>query len=514
MENWPIELMERRLLLLAPNGRDVRYIETILDKDSVLTFICRDMEHLVAEMEFGAGAVIVTEEAIAGERGERLCKLVAEQPAWSDLPIVLLARRRVDSEIVANAVGTLGNVVVLERPVRATVLASAVLSSLRARECQYRVRAHQLQRDGADEYKERFLATLGHELRNPLAPIRSAVELLRMAPSGEGAVPVVELMERQISRLARVVDDLLEVSRIARGVVQLRKEPVDLASILEAAVEASRPLIDAGRHRLEFDCPDGTLLVHGDASRLTQTFSNLLDNAARYTDPGGRISMVARREGDEAVVVCADNGIGIPSRALHRIFDMFAQADECREPASTGLGIGLTLARNLTEAHGGSVSATSDGPGCGSQFTVRLPLQRQSSSAGEGTVPMPRIKHQRVLVVDDNTDTADSMGALLNMAGAEVHVAYDGKSALAMADAVRPDVVITDLGMPVMDGYELARRLRARPDLQGTVLVAVTGWSQQTDRQLAFESGFDHHLVKPVELKTVCSVLSATAPAH
>jgi CheY-like chemotaxis protein/two-component sensor histidine kinase len=302
----------------------------------------------------------------------------------------------------------------------------------------------------------------------------------------------------------RLVDDLLDVSRIGRGKIDLRRQRVDLAEVVRSAVEISRPQVEAGRHELTVRLPDEPLRVDGDPVRLAQVVANLLNNSSKYTPEGGQIVLTVGREGTEAVVRVRDNGIGIPPEKLPHVFEMFAQVDPHQERAQGGLGIGLTLVRSLVEMHGGMVTAHSAGPGRGSEFVVRLPLAPRDNdpepAAGQGerheTVAAPR---RRILVVEDNVDSARTLGMLLEIMGHEVRVAHDGESALEAAPGFAPQVVLCDIGLPGMDGYEVARRLRALPGLRGAVLVAQTGWGQEEDRRRAASAGYDHHLVKPID---------------
>jgi signal transduction histidine kinase/CheY-like chemotaxis protein len=509
--------LERRLLILAPVGRDASLIESMLGKGAALCVACTDSASFAREMERGVGAVIMTEEALA-EHDAGLAGFIARQPPWSDLPVLLLTRPGADSPVVGRALEVLGNVTLLERPVRVGALASAVRSALRARERQYQTRAYLRERDEAAERKDHFLATLAHELRNPLAPIRNSLNLMRLSGPDEFPSPVREIMERQVDHMVRLVDDLMEVSRITRGRIELRRGPVELAAVIHVALETSRPLIDAAGHQLTVKLPSDPIVLDADPMRLAQVFSNLLNNASKYTDPGGTISLTVQRDALEAVVTISDSGIGIPSDALSSVFEMFSQVDTGDRRSQSGLGIGLTLARSLIEIHGGSVSATSEGPGKGSQFVVRLPL----AGAGRSTAPDEPLhvgeKLQavpRVLLVDDNRDAADTLGALLQVIGADVRIAHDGHSGLNAYDVFRPSVVVLDLGMPGMDGYEVARRIRRR---MGSVpatpvmLVALTGWGQSKDRSLSQAAGFDHHLIKPVNIETLRALLATVQP--
>ena len=501
------EALEGRLLILAPVGKDAALIESMLGGAACAR--CSDFADLARELERGAAAILLTEEVLALGTKE-LAAIVADQPPWSDLPVLLLTGQGADSPAVACAAEILGNVTLLERPVRVAALASAVRAALRARERQYRMRAHLEEREQADRHKDEFMAALAHELRNPLAPIRNSVRLLSL--SG-GSPDIVETIERQLNHLVRLVDDLMEVSRLTRGKIALRKDVVDLAAVIESALEMSRPLIQAAGHKLTVELPAEPVAVEADPTRLAQVVSNLLNNAANYTEAGGRISIAASRKGSEVAITVTDTGVGLCAEELASIFDMFAQGSSRSGPAKQGLGIGLTLARGLVELHGGSLTAESEGPGKGSRFTVRMPVSHRKPTAPPASVDaMPAVsKSQRILVVDDNRDAANSLGALLRFLGAEVRVVHSGKAALDAFDAFHPRVTLLDIGMPDMDGYEVARRIRARPDSHGAALIALTGWGQERDRRLSAEAGFDCHLTKPADINTVAAALASVA---
>jgi two-component system CheB/CheR fusion protein len=364
----------------------------------------------------------------------------------------------------------------------------------------------------ADRRKDEFLATLAHELRNPLAPLRQGLELLRAKGGlGTDSEAIQRMMERQVDHMVRLVDDLMEVSRITRGKIELRTELLDLRAVIRGAIETSQPLIDAAGHVLSVHLPDRPLYVRGDALRLSQVLTNLLNNAAKYTPRGGRIWLSARSGGAEAVVSVRDNGLGIPPEMLPNVFQMFTQIDRNLQRAQGGLGIGLALVKSLAQMHGGGVQVASEGAGQGSQFTLHLPLAEPSQSAraglsanGHRTAARPR---RRVLVVDDNRDGADSLGMLLRVSGEEVRVAYDGPSALETAVTFRPEIALLDIGMPGMSGYELAGALRERDDSKRLVLIAMTGWGQEDDRRRTREAGFCAHLVKPVDFPKLQALL-------
>lgn len=365
----------------------------------------------------------------------------------------------------------------------------------------------------ADRRKDEFIAMLSHELRNPLAPLRNALHLLRLTSEDNVAKPtqpIREMMERQVNHLVRLVDDLLETSRINRGQLELRKERVEVAAVLRSAIETSEPLIHAAGHQIDVLLPKEPLWLDGDPLRLAQVLSNLLNNAARYTDRPGRISVRAERRGDGVAIAVKDTGVGISPDVLPHLFAMFYRGDRVSGRGDAGLGIGLALARRLTEMHGGTIAAHSEGLGRGSEFVVRLPLAADQS----GRSPPTREAHsdelrQRILVVDDNVDAADSLAAILDILGADVRVARSGAQALETFADYLPAVVLLDIGLPDIDGYEVARQLRRRFAEHETAIVAVTGWGQEEDRRRAREAGFDRHLVKPVEVSVLQALLAS-----
>ena len=360
----------------------------------------------------------------------------------------------------------------------------------------------------ANRRKDEFLSLLGHELRNPLAPIRNGLEILQQDTSEQTVKTVLELMGRQVHHLTRLVDDLLDVSRITRGRIELRPEPADLRTILERAVQASRPLLDSHGHSMSLRLPEEPLPILADLTRLDQVFVNLLNNAAKYTDPGGRIELDAETDGREAVVRVRDNGRGIAPDLLPRIFDLFTQADRTLARSQGGLGVGLTLVRRLVEMHRGSVEASSPGEGAGSEFVVRLPLAEvEPRSEGDRPREEPAPQRLRMLVVEDHADSARSLALLLELLGHEVEVVADGRDALEAVDRFRPAVVLLDIGLPGMDGYEVARRLRARGSK--ALLVSLTGYGRDADKLRSRDAGFDHHLVKPVEPETLKRLIAS-----
>ncbi|MGE3771346.1 MAG: ATP-binding protein [Gammaproteobacteria bacterium] len=395
---------------------------------------------------------------------------------------------------------------------RSLITAQAKANERLQAENRERERAEEALRE-ADRRKTEFLAMLAHELRNPLAPIRNAAEILRLAQGDVGQVhAMAELVQRQLAHMERLIDDLLDLSRISRGKIELRRAPIDLGSAVHRAVEAIQPLCDRMRHRLTVSLPPEAIHLHGDAIRLAQVVGNLLNNACKFSEDGGHIRLSIERDGACALLRVQDSGMGIDRDHLPRIFDMFAQVDSSIERSRDGLGIGLTLVKTLVEMHGGSVEAHSAGLGLGSEFLVRLPLlaveplRPQDEQSRAETAPTGACC---ILVVDDNRDACDSLALLLGLDGHEVHTAYDGHGALAAAEQRSFDVILLDLGLPGLNGYELARRLGERRVGQRPLTVAITGWGQDEDRRRTDEAGFDAHLVKPVDFRRLTELLPA-----
>jgi len=363
----------------------------------------------------------------------------------------------------------------------------------------------------ADRRKDEFLATLAHELRNPLAPIRQAAKVARAQAATESQVRWAhDVIERQVQNMARLLDDLLDVSRITRGTMEIRKELVELRAIVDAAIEIARPVIEARHHALSVECPAGTEL-YADPLRLAQVIANLLTNAAKYTNPHGQIRIAGQCNGGELILNVSDTGIGISAEMLPRIFEMFVQVKSVLDKSEGGLGIGLALARGLAELHGGSLDAHSAGLGSGSTFTLRLPLQQAPAAAASddvSTVVAARGPARRILVADDNVDSADSLAMLLRLEGHEVEVVHDGVEAVRRLEGFRPQFALIDIGMPKINGYEVARRTRAERWGASMQLIALTGWGQEQDRREALEAGFNHHLVKPVDMAILLQKLS------
>ncbi len=397
----------------------------------------------------------------------------------------------------------------------------AIVDTTERRKVEEALRQSEEALKNADRRKDEFLATLAHELRNPLAPICNAVELLQSAPEHPSiAGEACHILNRQLAHLVRLIDDLLEVSRITRGKLQLRKERIDLATAIHGAIEATRPLIDAAGHVLTVSLPAEPVFLDADSTRISQIFSNLLNNAAKYAEKGGHIWLTAHPNGEHLRVSVRDTGIGIAPEHLSHIFEMFSQVVPALDRSQGGLGIGLALVRGLLELHGGTIEVHSDGPGQGSEFVVRLPLAERrvestsSAQHRERDRTTPQVSGSRILVVDDNPDTTATLALLLERTGHRVHVAHDGLEAVHAAAAFQPDVVLLDIGLPKLNGFEVAQRIRQGRGGEKVALVAVTGWGQQEDRRRAMEAGFDHHLTKPVEIGRLMQLLSSVTPAN
>ncbi|MFT3880608.1 MAG: ATP-binding protein [Gemmatales bacterium] len=351
-----------------------------------------------------------------------------------------------------------------------------------------------------------------HELRNPLAPIRNGLQIMRLANNAESKFDKpLSMMERQLGQMIRLVDDLLDMSRISRGKMTLQKERGPLAAVIDQAVETSRPLIEASSHALSISMPYDAIFVDADVTRLAQVVSNLLNNAAKYTNPGGQILLNVELQSDQAAIRVRDTGVGIPAPMLPKVFDLFTQVDRSLEKAQGGLGIGLTLVKRLVEMHGGTVEAHSEGQGRGSEFIVRVPVVESAELA------KVEVKHThlpgrfRILVTDDNVDSAESLSELLLIMGNDVRTAHDGRQALEVGELFRPDIVFLDIGMPKMNGYEACRRIREQSWGRNIVLIALTGWGQDEDKKKSQDAGFNHHLVKPVDPSDLSKLLTEVA---
>ena len=686
--------LEERVLLLAPTAKDTEICAQILAAAGVACTPCTSLEELCFEMERGGGAAILTQESILVHGPRRLARALAEQPPWSDFPLVVLTTGGNVSSQAVRELESVGHMTLMKRPVQIADLVSTLHAVLRDRRRQRQTRDYLIERERAEEAahartrqlqhlaeiflrlnaahdvhsvlgvmteearnligahqavarlttnsslpmaktcvslsaqyqqrlgnndadllpemsnfpydldravrmtraeneawqsetgdpedtkslsgsltvplfahggrrwgflrlsdkyegdftendealvvqlaqmastafenarlydelrekdrrKDEFLAMLAHELRNPLSAVDHAVHVTTVSRSAEHIDWCMDVVSRQAKHLSRLIDDLLDVSRITRGKIQLRKAQLDPYRVLYLAIEAVRPLIDQRGHdlTLSFGPPAP---IEADPTRLEQILVNLITNAAKYTEEGGHIKLSAGVEGSEFVIKVRDNGVGIAPAMVSQMFELFAQGDRSLARSEGGLGIGLTLARSLAEMHGGSLTALSEGPGKGSEFVVRLPAEASSTNEneeGETLSPMAKNRCSRILVVDDNVDTARGMEILLKLHGHDVHAANDGRAALQAAEALRPDVVLLDIGLPGMDGYQVAAKLREDQNLKGTVIIAVSGYAQEEDRRRSRAAGFDHHMVKPVDHKALMRLLATSETA-
>ena len=498
--------MESRVVIYAPTGKDARLIAQVLERAHLEALVCAQASEVSAVLAQGAGALIVANEALSGPFTKALTAFLGEQPAWSDLPVIIMSQRseHMADERLVDA--QLGNVTLLERPVRGVTLVSAATSALRARSRQYAMRE-------VDRRKDEFLAMLAHELRNPLAPISAASDLLKM-PNLERAhiVQTSAIISRQVRHMTGLIDDLLDMSRVSRGLVTLDLAVVDAHLILTGAVEQSRPLFDARRQRLTLLPAAAAAYIHGDQKRLIQILANVLNNAAKYTAEGGEIILAMEFTPTQIVFSVSDNGIGMTASVIGRIFDMFAQAERTSDRTQGGLGIGLALVRSLVQLHGGQVAAESGGIGQGSRFVMSFPrsFPEQATPALEAAGTPAQRRHHRLLVVDDNVDAAEMLGMYLDSAGYEVQVVHSAQAALSSAEnLLEVDAFLLDIGLPDMDGIELAKRIRATPAIAGAMLIAVTGYGQEADRSRTRAAGFDYHHVKPVDMEQLLVTLAA-----
>jgi signal transduction histidine kinase/ActR/RegA family two-component response regulator len=511
--------VDYRVLLLAPTRRDREATQQLLERAGISSIACEGLRSLKREIESSVGAILMTDAVFADPYIDQLLVTLSHQPAWSDIPVILLCRTGPESQAAEKVVNALSNLTILERPTSSRTLLSSMQAALRARARQYELRdkfeeirrtAAQLRTTEAalreaDHRKDLFLATLAHELRNPLAPIRAAAQVLA---SPKLSLPQLQwaqnVIHRQVGHMALLLDDLLDVARITQGKLELKKTRVTLTDVVDSAVEAARPLIDSKQHQLTVTLPPEKLSFEADELRLSQVLSNLLTNAAKYTDPAGHIALSGTVHDGTLRLSVKDDGIGLSSEALTRIFEMFSQIESAATRSEGGLGLDL---------HGGTIEARSDGPGHGSEFTVRLPLNDDPPSlvpAEEPGSAASATAVHRVMIADDNQDAADSLAMLLELAGHEVRVARGGRAALSLARTFRPHVAIVDIGMPDLNGYEVARQLRREPWGAAISLVALTGWGRDDDRQQASDAGFDQHITKPVDPETIDGLLTAT----
>ncbi len=500
-----VERIRNRVLVVAPSGRDGDLARRFLTRADFEVALCDSVRALCDEARKAAGVCVIAEEAFDAEGIECLADLLASQPAWSDLPLILIggrALRRLPHRRAAKLEALLksANATFLERPLGMVSFISTLKSALRARDRQYAAESAIVQRDA-------FLAMLSHELRNPLAAIVLGVEVLRHDPPDALAQQTqLERIARQSRHLTRLVDDLLEVSRITSGRIILKQDVVNLTALLSNTV--TNVGAREGQRRIVLSVPGDPVLVRGDSVRLEQVFSNVLTNGLKYTPPPGRVFVSVEHIGGEARVAFRDEGIGISKEMLGRIFDLFVQADSALARSQGGMGIGLTLAKSLTELHGGRIEATSGGVGHGSTFSVSLPLTEAENGLAVHELALGASQARTIVVIEDSEDLRETMKALLDRAGHQTIVAGDGARGLALLLDTKPHIAFIDIGLPGLDGYQIARTARERLG-NAVTLVAVSGYGRSEDKSRALEAGFDAHLTKPIDSRTLLRTAAA-----
>ena len=464
-------------------------------------------------------ALALVDVQMPGLNGFELAELMRGNERTRRIPIIFVTAGSTDTRRRFQGYEA-GAVDFIQKPIEPDILRSKVQvffelyhqrQQIASQRDELEVQAEALRE--ADRRKDEFLATLAHELRNPLAPLRNGLDILRRSPDSQSAAEIRDMMDRQLVHLVRLIDDLLDVSRVSQGKIELRRARIAAADAVRAALEASRPLIESHNHTLSVDIPEEILWLDADHVRLSQAVSNLLNNAAKYTPTGGRIALTLRRDIDDVVISVEDNGVGIPKDMQSKVFQLFTQIDDHLSRSQGGLGIGLALVRQLVAMHGGEVEAQSAGPGEGARFTVRLPLSSAPDlPSSEPLASAPSSQALKVLVVDDNPIVADTLGMMLEEIGHEFEAVHDGREALDAAHAYQPDVVLLDIGLPGMDGYEVCRAFRRDETFQAIPIVAQTGWGQSRDKDKATDAGFNFHLTKPVPLADLEKYLSTLQP--
>jgi signal transduction histidine kinase len=512
---------EDRILILPATTRDGDAIQRLFRSAAIQSLVCANVPSLCEQMSHGLGGAIVAQEQLQGG-ADGLNKILDSQPSWSDIPVIVLAPRGPEITGDLAELASRHNFLFVQRPTELRTFLSTVKSVIRDRRRQYIVRdqllkqqQHSTELATADRRKDEFLAVLAHELRNPLSPIRTGIDYLLAgdADDHESKQDILPMMSRQVNQMVRLIDDLLDVSRISRGKLRLQKTRIELCDVIRAALETAKTQIEGGQHHLRVTLPDTPIWLNADAVRLAQVFSNLLNNSAKYTDPGGQIEVRAEANGNEVSISVSDTGVGIPADMLNSVFDMFTQIGSSLERSRGGLGLGLTLVKTLVELHGGSITAASSGLGQGSQFTVTLPVaDAQQSTRSAEQIPSYGGRPLRIVIADDNFDAAATLASLLKRLGHSAEVVHDGQSAVDAVCRLLPDVAIIDIGMPVLNGYEVAAKLRTcLPAGNGVHLAALSGWGQNDARQKAVAAGFDTHLVKPIAAATLVTLLQQAA---
>jgi signal transduction histidine kinase len=495
-------------LLVDDLEENLLSLEALLRRDGLVLLKARSGDEALELLLTHDVALALVDVQMPGLNGFELAELMRGNERTRLVPIIFVTAGNADSQRRFRGYEA-GAVDFIHKPVEPDILRSKadVFFELYRQRQQIAVQRDELKANAdalkeADRRKDEFLATLAHELRNPLAPLRHGLDILRKSPNSEDAVEIREMMDRQLIHLVRLIDDLLDVSRVSQGKIELRKERIQAADVIRSALESSRPLIDSAGHSLTIDLPPEPIWLDADLTRLAQIIGNLLNNAAKYTPEGGRLGLTLRADGDDAVIAVSDNGLGIPADMQSKVFQLFAQVENHTDRARGGLGIGLALVKQLVAMHDGSVDAQSAGTDQGSVFTVRIPLavgdiETQSEIEEVPAQPAPA-NPLKVLVIDDNVAVAQTVGWMLEEIGHQYHLVHDGRQALQAAREFRPDAILLDIGLPVMDGYAVCRAFRQDDLFKDALIIAQTGWGQQRDKTLASEAGFDHHLVKPV----------------
>jgi signal transduction histidine kinase/ActR/RegA family two-component response regulator len=496
-------------IVVWAEGRDGPLTRDILSDAGLKTTLARSPNDVLEAVRQNAAAIIAAGELLSIEVVDDLAEALSHQPPWSDIPILVVAGG--GSQGADETVLQLGNASVLARPLTLPQLLSTVRAAVRGRKRQFQLRDLLAERDDAARRKDEFLAMLAHELRNPLAPIQSAAEVLSIRAATPESANLLKIVSRQVDHLARIVDDLLDVSRITRGKITLKKRLVNVGDALTQIAAGFRPIAEKKGRRFVLETPDEPLTIDADPTRLDQMVGNALANALKFTPPDGAITLSVRRDVECAAISIKDDGIGLAREALEEVFELFAQSDRTVERGQGGLGIGLTVLRGLAELHGGSASLLSEGKGRGAELLLRLPLATGASDEPREKRDRPHAAPLRILVVDDNVDAAETLAMVLRVHGHEVATAENGRDGLDRARRAPPDVVICDIGMPEMDGYEFASRLRNEPACASTFAVALTGYGESEDQRRAIESGFQRFLKKPVPLPELYEILADRA---
>jgi len=510
--------LEERILVLAPTGRDATLAEQTLCRAGLEAEVIRTPEELASAIDRGAAAVLLAEEALSPLAVDVLAGALERQAPWSDLPLVVFAGamdRQASSARLEWMSSRLGNVTLVERPVRVATLVTAVRAALRARHRQYAARATMKALEAreeelrlAGERKDEFLAMLAHELRNPMAALSMALELLELS-AGDPARTARnrDIAHRQLGHLVRLVDDLLDVSRITRGAFELRKEDLDLNAVLDGALAVAQPLLENRGILLTVERPKDPVPVHADATRLEQVVTNLLSNAGKFTETGGAVVLSLARSDGHALLRVSDTGRGIPPPMTDQVFEPFVQVNPGLDRSKGGLGLGLTLVKRLVQMHGGTVAASSGGAGHGSTFEVRLPLRREQHAVASGRTLTGESSARRIVVVEDSADVRETLADFLGSLGHSVELAANGPEGVQKLLTLQPDVGLVDIGLPGMDGYEVARVVRSRPEGRSLFLVALTGYGGGAAEDSARDAGFDLHVVKPVDGRLLIDIL-------